>query len=74
MLVAAARLPGSGLWRAIPLRTAMTLLLRRIIWDDGKPSGGGQNFEVIDQRGQKVGRIESALKLRPSIQARVQVS
>jgi hypothetical protein len=35
----------------------MTLILRRIIWDDCKASIGGDDFCVIDERGEKIGRI-----------------
>ena len=35
----------------------MALRLRRIRWDDGKPSIGREDFEVIDQRGEKIGRV-----------------
>ena len=33
------------------------LKLRRIIWDNGKPSIGREDYEVIDERGEKIGRM-----------------
>jgi hypothetical protein len=38
----------------------MTLILRRILWDDGKPSIN-PDFGVIDERGEKVGRMYRTL-------------
>jgi hypothetical protein len=35
----------------------MALKLRRIIWDDGKASIDREDYEVIDARGEKVGRM-----------------
>jgi hypothetical protein len=43
--------------RAIAMLGPMALKLRRIIWDDGKPSIGREDYEVIDARGEKVGRM-----------------
>ena len=31
--------------------------LRRIIWDNGKPSIGREDYEVIDERGERIGRM-----------------
>jgi hypothetical protein len=33
------------------------LKLRRIIWDNGLPSIGRDDYEVIDERGEKIGRM-----------------
>ena len=33
------------------------LKLRRILWDNGLPSIGRQDYEVVDERGEKIGRM-----------------
>ena len=35
----------------------MSLKLRRIIWDDGKPSRDREDFDVIDERDERIGRM-----------------
>jgi hypothetical protein len=37
--------------------TAPDLKLRRLIWDDGRPSIDPEDYEVIDARGERVGRL-----------------
>jgi len=43
--------------RAIAMLGPMALKLRRIIWDDGKASIDREDYEIIDTRGKKIGRI-----------------
>jgi hypothetical protein len=38
--------------------TPPNLKLRRLIWDDGRPSINPEDYEVIDARGESVGRIK----------------
>jgi hypothetical protein len=33
------------------------LKLRRIVWDNDKPSTSSEDFEVIDERGERIGRM-----------------
>jgi hypothetical protein len=40
-----------------PLVCVGEMKLRRVVWDDGLPSVGGEDYEVIDDRGEKVGRL-----------------
>jgi hypothetical protein len=35
----------------------MPLKLRRIIWDDGKPSRDREDFDVVDERDERIGRM-----------------
>jgi hypothetical protein len=42
----------------IPSPAPPRLKLRRLIWDDGRPSINPEDDEVIDARGERVGRIK----------------
>ena len=39
------------------MTTLPGLKLRRIVWDDGSTSLDPEDYEVIDERGEKVGRL-----------------
>jgi hypothetical protein len=41
--------------------TPPNLKLRRLIWDDGRPSINPEDYEVIDARGKRVGRIKRTI-------------
>ena len=41
--------------------TAIPLKLRRLIWDDGGTSIDPEDYEVIDARGESVGRIKRTI-------------
>jgi hypothetical protein len=43
--------------KARPMTTTPTLKLRRIIWPDGSTSIDREDFDVIDERGERIGRM-----------------
>jgi hypothetical protein len=39
------------------MTTSPSLKLRRVLWDDGNPSLDPEDYEVIDERGERISRI-----------------
>jgi hypothetical protein len=43
--------------KAKPMPTSPRLKLRRILWPDGSTSIDPKDYDVIDKRGERIGRI-----------------